>query len=120
MMSWTSWAIEVVLERTEDPAIWWPYFRDVINIIWMNFTESNSDWVSRFFRALWENIPCWSCKENYKTYIEKNQPDFYEKERCLEWILWLHNEVNKENWKDVWDMDMYKYYLKHKYENPPV
>jgi hypothetical protein len=63
-------------------------------------TEQNKNEIKEFFLSLRNALPCEMCREHYKTNLEKyklNDNVLSSREKLLEWLVSIHNEVRKSN-----------------------
>jgi hypothetical protein len=64
-------------------------------------TEEEKKAASDFINSLTIILPCIHCATNFKEKIEKYPPRLDNSKDFFEWTVDIHNEVNKENGKDV-------------------
>jgi len=69
---------------------------------------------SRFYMLLAQVLPCKKCKENFTRHYRKVPINFYLHNRrsLVQWVLILHNEVNKSQGKRPLSLEeaIYKYF----------
>lgn len=103
-----------------DPTIWGKSYWDVIHIITIaypeNPTEQDKEDVKKFFELLKSLLPCGNCASHYQQNLKKfplTDDILSNKERLVKWAVDLHNEVNLETGKKVFDINkLYSNYTK--------
>ncbi len=83
------------------PAVWGPVFWLTIHITALGYPEKPSYAQKRaakeYFKGLQFLLPCPTCREHYKTHLEKNPiaPSLDNRRDLFVWTVNMHNAVNK-------------------------
>lgn len=94
-----------------DPKIWGRAWWQVLFSLGLGYSlEPNIDQQFAYYRFLMllsDVLPCESCKINYVQHFKNVPLNFYlySRKALLEWILMLHNEVNKTQGKPELTLD---------------
>ena len=101
-----------------DPNVWGPHAWIFLHTITLNYPNNPSELdkleIMNFFHNLPTILPCQTCalhfKENLKKYpISKH---FHSKKDLVQWLIDMHNEVNKLNNKKIYSYEeVNNYYL---------
>lgn len=77
-----------------------------------------------FFYSFTKLIPCGKCKKHYKKNIEEPNKIMQEnlnKINIFEWMIDIHNDINKEHNKKIWSYEeSYLFYEKKKFEKEHI
>lgn len=102
-----------------NPKFWGPHAWIFLHSITMNYPKESSkkdkDIYKNFFLNLQSIIPCEKCAYNYKRHLEDYPIDdaLHSREALIQWLINIHNEVNKELNKPLYTYDQvieeYKY-----------
>ncbi len=102
-----------------EPTIWGPpcwFFLHTLSFYYPDnpsFKDKNNYY--NFFLNLENVIPCKVCKENYKKNLKEFPitPYLESKKSLIQWVVNLHNLVNRENNKPEWKVqDVIDFYRK--------
>ena len=77
------------------PKEWGPLFWNFLHSIPDSLTKDNVCYFNAMFKKMAYVIPCNICKEHYDRFYDKNKLEFT-KNKMKNWILQLHNSVNKK------------------------
>ena len=86
-----------------NPKFWGPHAWIFLHSITMSYpkepTEQDKQIYLRFFNDLQNIIPCDKCQYNYSNNLEKYpiESGLKTRETLIQWLINIHNEVNKEN-----------------------
>lgn len=111
-----------------NPEVWGPHMWFFLHTISFNYpdapTQQDKDDMKSFIYAFQKIIPCDKCKNHFKQHLTKFPVENYlsSKKEFAEWVVMIHNIVNKTNGKREYSFDevvkMYvHYYSKSKYRN---
>lgn len=97
-----------------EPNIWGPPAWKFLHTITFQYPESPTDLDKQkyytFFNSLKNVLPCPNCKEHYSENFENISIRLESREDLIEWLIDIHNEVNKKNnkriytYKEVYDI----------------
>ena len=108
-----------------DPIIWGPHLWFYMHTLSFNYPEKpNAENIENhlaFFENLKFTLPCENCRKHYIKFYENNKIDdsLVSRQKLIEWVLDLHNDVNRRNNKPQWSLDKLKKYYKEKYSEEP-
>ena len=95
-----------------NPNIWGPkawYFLHTITFSYPdNPTPQDKQDAENFFRVLGTQLPCESCKNNYKKHLKKHpltNQELSSRDSLSRWLVDIHNEVNIMTNKNVFPYD---------------
>ena len=94
-----------------NPKFWGPHAWIFLHSITMNYTkkptEQDKQIYFKFFNDLLDIIPCEKCQYNYSNNLKKFpiEPALENREKVIQWLINIHNEVNKETGKDIYTYD---------------
>lgn len=104
-----------------EPNIWGNPGWTFLHTITFQYPESPTDLDKQkyytFFNSLKNVLPCPTCKEHYNENFENIPIRLESREDLIEWLIDIHNEVNKKNnkriytYKEVYDIYNKKYDL---------
>ena len=104
-----------------EPNIWGPPGWTFLHTITFQCPENPTDLDKQkyytFFNSLKNVLPCPNCKEHYTENFENIPIRLESREDLIEWLIDIHNEVNKKNnkriytYKEVYDIYNKKYDL---------
>jgi hypothetical protein len=97
-----------------EPNIWGPPAWTFLHTITFQYPEYPTDLDKQkyytFFNSLKNVLPCPNCKEHYSENFENIPIRLESREDLIEWLIDIHNEVNKKNnkriytYKEVYDI----------------
>ena len=98
-----------------EPNIWGPAGWTFLHSITFQYPEDPTDIDKRkyytFFNSLKNVLPCPTCREHYETNFEKIQIRLNNRKELIEWLIDIHNEVNRSTGKREYSYDeVYKIY----------
>ena len=86
-----------------EPTIWGPSAWSFLHTITFNYPENPTDIEKQkyytFFNSLKNVLPCPLCKEHYIQNFETIPIRLENRESLIEWLIDIHNEVNRKNGK---------------------
>jgi hypothetical protein len=86
-----------------NPKIWGPHAWIFLHTITLNFPENptpeQKKYYKIFFETLSQIIPCDKCRFNYAKKIKNYPVNVDSKKDLVEWLLFIHNDVNRSNGK---------------------
>ena len=94
-----------------EPKIWGPPFWFILHSISMNYPEKPSFNQKRhhydFFFNLKYVLPCEKCRKHYSLIFQKTPitPFLDNRKSFIEWVIYIHNEVNKSLGKDQYTFE---------------
>ena len=87
-----------------NPKVWGPHAWIFLHSITLNYplnpTQNDIKNHYNFFTNLKNIIPCNNCRLHYKKNLEKyplNNKILLSKDKLIEWLINIHNSVNKSN-----------------------
>jgi hypothetical protein len=87
-----------------NPKIWGPHAWVFLHTITFNFPENPTPEQQKvykeFFESLIHIIPCDKCRYNYIKKIKKYPVNVESRMKLVEWLLHIHNDVNKSTGKE--------------------
>lgn len=105
-----------------NPKFWGPHAWIFLHSITFNYpkepTNKDKQIYVRFFKDLQNIIPCEKCAYNYKRHLDDYpiEEALETRETMVQWLINIHNEVNKELGKPIYTYDQvieeYKYNIK--------
>jgi hypothetical protein len=69
------------------------------------FTEEDKKNYTAFFKSLQNVLPCPACAENFRIKMEKYPPSLENTESLFKWTVDMHNSVNAENGKKIFEYE---------------
>ena len=84
-----------------DPEVWGPHGWIFLHTITLNYPKNPTIYDKQnyktFFTSLQNILPCDWCSKNYKLHLKKFPIDKYLncKKDLVQWLIHIHNEVNK-------------------------
>ena len=94
-----------------NPKFWGPHAWIFLHSITMSYpkepTEQDKQIYLSFFTNLQNIIPCEKCQYNYSNNLEKYpiEPGLKTRETLIQWLINIHNEINKENGSPEYSYD---------------
>jgi hypothetical protein len=92
-----------------EPNIWGPAGWTFLHSITFQYPEEPTDIDKRkyftFFHSLKNVLPCPTCREHYETSFEINQIRLNNRQELIEWLIDIHNDVNRTSGKKVYSYD---------------
>ena len=88
--------------------IWGPPAWTFLHTVTFNYPENPTEDDKRnfynFFMNLQYVLPCEKCKAHYKQNLKKYdlKNNLGSRQELVEWLIDLHNDINKDNGKPVW------------------
>lgn len=100
-----------------EPNIWGPGAWTFLHSITFQYPEKPSDLEKQkyytFFNSLKNVLPCPVCREHYKKNFEQLPIRLETRNELIEWLIDIHNEVNRMNNKKIYTYnEVYKIYNK--------
>jgi hypothetical protein len=105
-------------ENSTDPKLWGPALWKFLHSMAANYPQKpNPQYRAssrQFFYSLRHLLPCEMCRTHYSALLSKRQPQTESAHALQEWVLWMHNEVNRRIKPDnqMWNIgqvkEMYK------------
>ena len=87
-----------------NPKIWGPHAWVFLHTITLNFPENptpeQKKYYKEFFESLIHIIPCDKCRYNYMRKIKEHPVKVETRMDLVQWLLNIHNDVNKSNGKE--------------------
>lgn len=100
--------------------IWGPHLWIYLHTLSYSYPEEPSskerDEYNFFLESLKEVLPCEKCRIHYKEYLKKNEPKLGSRKELSEWMIDLHNNVNKMNKKREYTYEEVNEIYKKMYE----
>ena len=106
-----------------NPKFWgpgaWTFLHSVTMSYPKNPTEEDKRVYATFFKSLQDVLPCEKCSYNYSNNLHKHpiERSLGSRKDMIQWLITIHNEVNKETHKRTYTYDEvieeYKYKMKH-------
>lgn len=100
------------------PNIWGKYFWSCMHIAALGYPNEPTfeDQVNytAFYRTIGKVLPCKKCTVNYERHFSSLpiEPHLGDRRALFNWTVYLHNTVNKELGKALWNTDYaYSYYI---------
>ena len=86
-----------------EPNIWGPAAWLFLHSVTFQYPENPShldkEKYYTFFRSIQNVLPCPNCREHYKQNLKDIPIRLDSREDLVEWLIDVHNEVNKKNYK---------------------
>jgi FAD-linked sulfhydryl oxidase len=101
-------------ENSADPKVWGPALWKFLHSMAANYPQKpNPQYRAssrQFFYSLRHLLPCETCRVHYSALLSRRQPQTESAHALQEWVLWLHNEVNRRIKPDkpTWTMEQVK------------
>ena len=103
-----------------EPNIWGPTGWTFLHSITFQYPEEPTDLDKRkyftFFNSLKNVLPCPTCREHYETNFEKFQIRLNNRQELIEWLIDIHNEVNRSSGKKEYSYDEVYHIYNNMYE----
>ena len=103
-----------------EPNIWGPAGWTFLHSITFQYPEDPTDIDKRkyytFFNSLKNVLPCPTCREHYETNFEKIQIRLNNRQELIEWLIDIHNEVNRSSGKKEYSYDEVYHIYNNMYE----
>jgi len=100
-----------------NPDVWGPQLWTALHSITFSYpdkpTHKDQQDNRSFLYSLGKVLPCPGCQEEYNKYIMKNPPILHDKVLYVEWMIDLHNNINRRLDKK----ERSKEYVLNKYKN---
>ena len=98
-----------------DPTIWgtgaWTFLHSVALNYPLKPGYMDKKRYSEFFHNLQFVLPCPDCQQHYIRNLKKHPIQVGSRDGLVAWLVTIHNEVNRENGKNLWSMDeFYSHY----------
>lgn len=75
-------------------------------------TEEDKNNYKVFFESLKNTIPCPKCREHYSENLKQKPIQLNSRDELIQWVIDIHNEVNKKNSKKIYSRkEVEKLYL---------
>jgi len=92
-----------------EPNIWGPAGWTFLHSITFQYPEEPTDLDKRkyftFFNSLKNVLPCPTCREHYEKNFENIQIRLSNRKELIEWLIDIHNEVNRISGKKEYSYD---------------
>ena len=94
-----------------NPKFWGPEAWIFLHSITMNYpknpTEKDRQVYTTFFNALQNILPCEKCAYNYSRNLQEHpiEEALDNRDSMVQWLITIHNEVNKETGKELYTYD---------------
>ena len=102
-----------------NPDIWGSGLWTTLHSITLNYpelpTHKNIQEHRNFLHSLGKILPCPGCVQEYNKYISKNPPALHDKELFVEWMIDLHNDINRRLNKKIRSKEYVLNLYKNKY-----
>ena len=98
-----------------DPNIWGPSAWLFLHSVTFQYPDNPTDLEKEnyytFFNSVKEILPCPTCRVHYKENLKLLPIKLESRENLIEWLIDIHNEVNRKNGKKIYSYnDIYKKY----------
>lgn len=102
-----------------NPEVWgkhgWHFLHSITLAYPDNPTNLDKQKYKYFFESLSDVIPCDKCKSHYKYQIQHYPPNLESKYELVNWLIFIHNNVNVINNKPKWTYEQFINYYKDLY-----
>lgn len=92
-----------------EPNIWGPAGWTFLHSITFQYPEEPTDIDKRkyftFFNSLKNVLPCPTCREHYEKNFEMLQIRLDNRKELIEWLIDIHNQVNRDAGKKIYSYD---------------
>jgi len=95
-----------------DPEVWGPHTWIFLHTITFNYPENpnsnDKDNIRQFIKYFHTQIPCNKCKKHFKQNLKKHplsESILSNKDNLIDWMIAMHNEVNKMHGKKIYTRD---------------
>lgn len=78
-----------------NPKLWGPYAWYLFHTVTYAYQTLLADYYYYFFHLLPRIFPCENCGQHYQAHIEKHPPPTQNQEALVNWLIDVHNRVNK-------------------------
>ena len=101
------------------PKVWGKYFWTCFHYVALGYpdepTVSDRQIYRDFYSTFGHVLPCKKCTDNYERHLQELPIDSYLKNSytLFEWTVRVHNIVNKELGKPIWNIEYAKMYYLH-------
>ena len=91
-----------------NPEVWGPGAWTFLHTVSFNYPTNPSDIQKRYYKDFFENLqnilPCPKCANHYSHNLNKYSLDdaLESKDKLINWLIDIHNEVNKKNNKKIY------------------
>jgi hypothetical protein len=102
-----------------DPKIWGPHQWFMMHTISFTYPENPSPYDKRiyndYYSSLKDVLPCDACKKHYNTFIMQHPlgPHLDKRRDLIQWVIDIHNFVNKNTGKPELSFDEVMYIYKN-------
>ena len=107
-----------------NPKIWGPHAWIFLHSITLNDpknpTLEQKEQYKNFFLNLQHVIPCEKCAYNYKQKLKKNPIKLDNKKMLIEWLIEIHNDINKSHNKPTITYKEFINYYNKLYTSIPI
>tara|TARA_A100000164_G_C21857117_1_gene748158 strand:+ start:628 stop:1101 length:474 start_codon:yes stop_codon:yes gene_type:complete len=111
-----------------NPEIWGPHAWFFLHTITFNYpdkpNEEDKNNIKNYIHSFSKVIPCYTCQKHFIEQLKKTpitDEILQSREKLIDWMINVHNVVNKRNGKKVWTteevMEHYKQIFSNKDEN---
>lgn len=105
------------------PNIWGPHGWKFLHMVAIGYpndpTEEQKKSYKSFFESIKYILPCSICANNYKRHLQESpitDEILKNRQNLSHWTIDIHNIVNKENNKKIWDYDDALLHIFNNYE----
>jgi mitochondrial FAD-linked sulfhydryl oxidase len=88
-----------------DPKVWGPGLWLALHSITLNYphypTEKEKEEITNFFILTGKVLPCFYCRDNFRRHLKEYPINVDSKTELVNWLIDIHNDVNKEIGKPV-------------------
>ena len=103
-------------KKNLSPMIWgpcgWIFLHSISYSYPIEPTEIHKQQYYNFLDNLKYVLPCEMCRKHYTTYFSENKPKLNSRDEFVEWLIDLHNDVNKRNNKKIYTYEeIHKKYM---------
>ena len=95
-----------------NPKIWGPSAWIFLHSVTFNYPDNPTEEIKNKYKVFFESLqfvlPCEKCQNNYKKKLVKYElsPEVLKNKKVLiEWLIDIHNEVNKKNGKRIYSYE---------------
>ena len=91
-----------------NPNVWGPHLWLFLHVMSLSYaknrlrpTKKEKTHMFQFLYHLQFTLPCSSCRTNYAKYFERHPPRLNTRRELFEWLVDLHNAINRKNNKPL-------------------
>ena len=97
-----------LIAQKMNPNVWGPHLWLFLHVMSLTYaknrlhpTKKEKAHMFQFLYHLQFTLPCASCRTNYAKYFERHPPRLGTRRELFEWLVDLHNSVNRKNNKPL-------------------